>query len=196
MIDEELTGLEQLVDRIRDRARSSPTVSIGEILDTIGTRSYGPVMVLAGLITAAPVIGDIPGMPTLMALLVLLTTGPMLFRQEHIWVPRWLAGRSVAGPKLTRALEWSRPAARWLDRLVRPRLAVLVHGPGLYGLVVCSIAIALTMPVLEFIPFSANLAAFGLLACGLAIIARDGVVALLALAFTLSIAVLAVRVLL
>lgn len=187
MSDEELTDLEQIVDRIRDLACAGGAISVDEILDAVGSRSFGPVVLLAGLITAAPIIGDIPGMPTLMAVLVLLTTGQLLFRREHIWVPGWLARRTIAGDKLAKGLEWLRPAARLLDRLTRPRLSALVQGPGLYGLVLCCMAIALTMPALEFIPFSANLAALGLIAFGLAMISRDGIVALLALGFTAAI---------
>ena len=58
------------------------------------------------------------------------------------------------------------------------------------------VLIALGMPPMEMIPFSANLAGAALAAFGLALIARDGVLALIAFAFTAIMAFVIVRALL
>ena len=84
---ENLTNMEQLLDRIRSSTEGKDRVSVGDILAAVGKRSFGPVILVAGLITIAPLIGDIPGMPTLLGLIVLLTLGQLLFRQQHIWLP-------------------------------------------------------------------------------------------------------------
>ncbi len=47
------------------------------------------------------------------------------------------------------------------------------------------------MPVMEFIPFSANIAGIALTALGLSVITRDGLLALIAFGFTAAIIVLA-----
>ena len=31
---------------------------MGEVLDTVGHRSFGPILLLAGLVMVAPVVGD------------------------------------------------------------------------------------------------------------------------------------------
>ena len=49
---------------------------------------------------------------------------------------------------------------------------------------IACVIIALILPLLEFIPFSANLAGIALTMFGLALIARDGYLALFALAST------------
>lgn len=186
---QDVTNLEQLLDRISE-ADSNATdadedrVSLDDILDAVGHRSFGPLLLVAGLVTLAPLIGDIPGVPTIMAVFVLLTAGQLLFQREHFWLPDWLLKRSVAHDKLCKAVDWLRRPARFLDRWLRPRLTKLVQGAGLYVIAVTCIAIALAMPAMEVVPFSANGAGAALTAFGLALIMRDGVLALLALAVT------------
>jgi hypothetical protein len=180
----EPANLEQMLDRVLEQTQGMPVVSLREILEAVGPRSFGPVILLAGLVTAAPLIGDIPGVPSLVAMLVLLTLGQLLFGRKHIWLPNWLANRCISREKLVRGLELLLPPARFLDRFVRPRLSLLVHRPMLYVLAGCCMIVAATMPALELIPFSANLAALALTAFGLAMIARDGLLALVALVAT------------
>jgi hypothetical protein len=52
---------------------------------------------------------------------------------------------------------------------------------------IMSMMIAAITPVLELIHFSATLAAFALCAFGLSVLARDGLVALIAIVFSLTI---------
>lgn len=176
----DLTNIEQLLDRIRSSTEGKDRVSVGDILEAVGKRSFGPVVLVAGLITIAPLIGDIPGIPTLLGMVVLLTLGQLMFRRHHIWLPNWITARNIQRDKLTKGLDWLHKPARILDKLTRPRLVFLVEGPGLYVMAALCIAVALAMPAMEIIPFSANGGGAALMAFGLAIIASDGVVALIA----------------
>lgn len=176
-------NLEELLDRIGDAVGDRDEISLGMILDEVGRRSFGPLLLLAGLITLAPVIGDVPGVPTIMALLVLLIALQVLFRQEHVWLPGWLLRRSVERGKLQKSLKWLRRPARFIDRFLRPRFTALTHDGSTYLIAVICVLIALAMPVMEVVPFSANGAGAVLTAFGLSLIARDGLMALLALGF-------------
>ncbi len=179
---ENITTLTELIDKMADASGERERVSLDEVLDAIGSRSLGPLLLVAGLITLAPIIGDIPGVPTVMAVLVLLIAGQLLFQREHLWLPRWLLRRSISRPKMQKALEWSRRPARFVDRYIHSRMTHLVEGKGQYLVALTCIAIALAMPLMEVIPFSANFAGLALSAFGLALIARDGALALVALA--------------
>lgn len=181
--DRKLTNLEQLLDRI-EKAADDDRVSLDAILDVVGRSSFGPLLLVAGLVALAPIIGDIPGVPTIVAVFVLLTAGQLLFRREHIWLPRWLLKRSVARSKLCKALGWLRRPARFVDRLLRPRLTIFTQGAGIYAVAIGCIVIAAAMPAMELVPFSANGAGAALTAFGLSLIARDGLLALLAFLFT------------
>jgi hypothetical protein len=180
-------SLEQALERIAQAAGQAQApnqaIDLGQILEAVGQRSFGVMLLVAGVIVLAPLIGDIPGVPTLMALLVLVTAAQILLGRRHLWLPRWLVQRSMAGPKVQRAVEWMRKPSRFVDRFLRPRLTAVVQGPGLYAIAAACAAIALLTPAMELVPFSANGAGAALAAFGLALTARDGLLALLAYLF-------------
>lgn len=182
--DQEPRTLSQLLDRIEETANRDEQISLDAILEAVGRRSFGPVLLLAGLVMLAPIIGDIPGVPSIMGVLVVLTAGQLLFHRQRIWLPRWLLKRSVAQSKLCKTLEWLRSPARFVDRLLRPRLTMFTDHAGRYIIAVVCILISAATPVMEAIPFSANIAGAAITAFGLALIAHDGLLALIAFAFT------------
>lgn len=184
--DQQVSDLEQLLNRINDAAHDKYQVSLDAITQELGSRAFGPLLLLAGLITAAPVIGDIPGVPTLMGVFVFLISVQMLIGRNHLWLPQWLVKRSVAKSKVEKAIRWTRRPARFIDRLLRPRLMMFVQGVGTYAIAVACLAIAAAMPPMEFVPFTANIASIALTAFGLALIAKDGLLALLAFMFTVA----------
>ncbi|HEX3034413.1 MAG TPA: exopolysaccharide biosynthesis protein [Thermodesulfobacteriota bacterium] len=73
------------------------------ILKLVGRRSFGPLLLVAGLVTLLPIICDIPGVPTIMGIFVLLIAGQLLFRREHLWLPCWMLNRSVPRDKLRKS---------------------------------------------------------------------------------------------
>lgn len=172
--------VEHLIDKLANAGSEGGDVSLEEIVDALGRRSFGPLLLVAGLITLAPLIGDIPGMPTLMGLLVLLVAVQLLLNRKYFWLPQWLLKRSFSYDKFCKALEWIRPVARFLDRWLRPRLTGLVQGVGSRVIAVVCILIALAMPLMEVVPFSANGAGAALTALGLALVIQDGLLALIA----------------
>ncbi len=184
--DQKLTNLELLLNRIKEAAQDGDRVSLGAILEVVGRSSFGPLLLVAGLVTLAPLIGDIPGVPTIMAMLVLLTAGQLLFGRQRIWLPRWLLRRSVARNKLCKALDWLRAPARFVGRFLRRRLTIFTQSAGIYVIAIVCVVIAAAMPVMELVPFSANGAGAALTAFGLSLIAHDGLLALLALMFTVA----------
>lgn len=180
----EISGLEEMLDRLGEKADEEDRVSLGAALEVVGHRSLGPLVLLAGVITLAPVVGDIPGVPTVVGLLVLLASAQLLVGRKHLWLPGWLLNRSVDVDKLSKALEWLRRPAGFVDRLTGPRLVRLVRGAGARVIAVACLLIALGMPPMEVVPFSANGAGAALTLFGLALIATDGLLALVGLGIT------------
>lgn len=177
--DREPADIEELLDRIEAGAADRSHVSIGEMMDSVGRRTFGPVVLLVGLILVTPLSG-VPGMPSLMGLLTLLTLGQVLMGRTHFWLPGWLAQRQIPRKKLVQGLELLRPPARRIDRLIRPRLTPLVKGPGLYVMALACMIISVALPATEVVPFSASIAGLALMTFGLSIISKDGLLALFA----------------
>jgi hypothetical protein len=190
-MSEEIDNLEELLEQIEKAKKEGDPVSLESIVNAVGRRSFGPLLLMAGVILASPLSG-IPGMPTAMSLLVLLIAVQMLWGREGFWLPRWLLNRSVQRGKVEKALGWLRPPARFIDRWLRPRLTALVQRAGAYVVAGVCILIAAGMPAMELVPFSATVAGVALAVFGLALVARDGVLALIGYGFAAATAGLAV----
>ncbi|MBS9403640.1 exopolysaccharide biosynthesis protein [Halomonas sp. TRM85114] len=178
------TDLTTLLEQIRHAGEGEERVSLEAILDSVGQRSFAPFLLIAGLITLAPLIGDLPGVPTLMATLVVLSSGQLLARRKHVWFPRWLLTRQVSRERFQKGLDWMMRPASWVDRLLKPRLSRLTRPPANLPVALTCLLIAMAMPPMEFVPFTANGAGLALTLFGLALLADDGLLVLLGYAFT------------
>ncbi|HAY16336.1 MAG TPA: exopolysaccharide biosynthesis protein [Halomonas sp.] len=181
---QDATNLTELIHTMERMERENAQVSVDDVVHAVGRRSFGPLLLLAGLITLAPIIGDIPGMPTLMAVLVLLTSSQLLVGRETFWLPKWLLKRSLSRQKFDKALHYMKKPAKWVDGLLGVRLAWMTGYIGIRVTAFACLLVALAMPPMEFIPFSANGAGLALTLFGLGLVARDGL--MLALGFLLT----------
>ena len=178
----DITTLQQLVDRL-DTAATGERVDVECMMQAVGRSSFGALLLLGGLVTLSP-LDIIPGIPTLIALAVLIVCVQLLSGRRHFWLPAWVLKRSIATQRFRRAMKWLHKPARFGDRLVRPRLTALTTDAAIKVMALGCIVVALAMPVMEVVPFSANLAGVALTAFGLAVIAHDGLLALVAFAAT------------
>ncbi|MDX1572723.1 MAG: exopolysaccharide biosynthesis protein [Methylophaga sp.] len=181
--NQSVNNLQQLLDCIAEAAQEKQ-VTLDAIMDMVGRRSFGTLLLVAGLLILAPIVGDIPGVPTIIGLFVFLIAIQMLLGSEHFWLPKWLLNRSISSEKLLKALDLLHKPVRYIDRLIKPRLQNFVNGAAKYAIALVCITIALCMPVMEVVPFSANAAGLVLLAFGLGLIARDGLLALFSFVIT------------
>lgn len=180
---DEIRNLSQLLSQLRRLSGQRDRVTLDQVLSALGQRSFAPLLLVAGLILFSPLSG-IPSIPSLMGILILLTSVQMLLLRRHLWLPRWLLQKSIDGIRFHRALHWLQRPATFTDRWLQPRLPLLVQRGGTYLIAILCTAIALALPVMEILPFSATIAGFALTIFGLALVAQDGMVALLAFLMT------------
>lgn len=181
--------LEDVIDHIialahrNGAARAGGRVSVADLMDAIGERSFGPLLLVPSLIAVSPV-GAIPGLPAITSAVIVLIAAQILLRHEHFWLPGWLQRRSMDARKMEYGLEQFRFVARFIDHLLRPRWAWATRGPFLYAIAAFCLAIGLITPILELVPLGGIPPNAAIVAFSLAITARDGLWALLALFFT------------
>ncbi|MFG6665843.1 exopolysaccharide biosynthesis protein [Halomonas sp. HNIBRBA4712] len=187
--DRDASSLTELLDTLDQMEDEKIRVSVEDILDAVGRRSFGPMLLVAGLIVLAPVVGDIPGVPTLMAALVLLTSSQLLLGRKAFWLPGWLLNRSVSRKGFDKALKWMRKPGRWVDGLMGVRLTWMNGYLGQRATALACVLIALAVPPMEFVPFTANGAGLAFTLFGLGLVAKDGLV--LALGFMITAATFA-----
>lgn len=179
------SNLESLLDDSEEAARrAGGEVTVGQIMDSIGRRSFGPLLMLPALIAFTP-LGGVPLLPTALATIAVLIAAQMLIGMDHVWLPQAVQRRGVDAGKLGKSVAWLRPAARVIDKLIRPRLDHLTQPPFVQAAAFVCVLVALTVPPLEIIPFGGTVswAAIGLF--GLALIAHDGLLVIVAFAFSL-----------
>ncbi len=180
-----------LLQRIAGVASEREEVYLSTIMDALGTRSFGPALLLIGVVLVSPLSG-LPGMPTTMGVALVLISLQLLMGREAFWLPRWVLDRHVSSARLLRALRWLDRPARFIDWWLRPRLAVLASNGGTVLIAAVCLPLGLGMPVMEIVPFSATAAGLAVVLFGLAMVAVDGLFVLLGLLYLLSVATLAV----
>lgn len=173
-------SLQDIVIKIANLAQDRDSVSVDDVLKTIGRRSFGPLLVFLGLVLAVPGVGDIPGVPSIFGIIILLTVGQEFVGRTHIWLPGWLLQRSIKQKYVQKTMQYAEKPARCIDRLTTKRLSVLVNNRiSWYLSVFACLTIALLTPAMEVVLLSANVAGVCLFLFGLAYVSKDGLIMLL-----------------
>ena len=186
-------GATDALGRLRERAdgargRDEPHadadhVTIGDLMDAFGGRTYGPFLLVPALIELSP-LGGVPGVPSVLALVIALFAVQMLLGRDHFWLPDWLANRAVKIDRVDQADDKMRPVTERLDRWSSDRLSALTGGAAQRAAAALVLLLCLTVPPLEFLPFASAVPMAAIAAFGLGMIVRDGIVMLAGFALT------------
>lgn len=173
--------LESVLNALQRSAKGNGAkVSVDEIVETFGQRSFGPLLLLCGLLGMTPV-SAIPTAPTVLAVITILIAGQMVFGRTTVWIPQFIGKLSVKADRLTKAVKVSRKAAHLVDRVVSPRLLVLTTPLADRLVALACVLVAVCVPPLELVPFAAFVPALAIFTFGIGLVARDGLVVLIAL---------------
>lgn len=173
-----------ILNMLRATADRHDKVRIADVLDAVGDRSYGPALMIPALIEITP-IGGIPGVPTFLAVLIAVTAGQLLVAKDHLWLPGFVQQRSVPATKLHEAADKLNPVAKRLDRWFHGRMPRFVKQPWPRIAAGIVILLCLTVPPLEFVPFASTVPMLAIAAFGLALLVRDGLLMIAAVAISL-----------
>ena len=160
-------------------------ISIADALDIFGTRSFGPILILLGLIAVLPPMGAVPGVPAAVGAIVILFSFQIMIGRDHIWLPTILSKRSISRASLKKARDKTAPWLRWADGLVAERLTWAVDGPATVAAGIVVTLLSLAMIPLEIVPFAVAVPGSAIALVGLALTARDGIVMLTAMALSI-----------
>lgn len=174
----------EILDCLDEVADEHDKVSIENVVEAIGSRSYGPFLLVPALLELTP-IGAIPGVPTFLAVIVTLVAVQMLFGRNHVWLPGFIRHRSVSGEKVAKSSEKLRKLAGFLDKWFHGRLKMLTHGIPVRIAAILIIGLCATVPPLELVPFASSGPMLAVAAFGLALMVRDGLLMLVATALSL-----------
>ncbi len=178
-------NLSDVLDEIAQKVEEDETpeqLTLGEVLDAFGRRSYGPLLLVIGLFAISPAT-IVPGMTWFAAALTLLVAGQMAIGLPRIWLPRKALQTPLPREAVQQGIEKSRGLANRIDGLLRPRLTFLSHPPFVNLVALLCIAAALLTFPLGLIPVAPLVPGIAVVFFALGATARDGVWLLLGMAF-------------
>jgi hypothetical protein len=151
-------------------AEDRERISVRDLVETLGDRSFAPVMILLAVPNALPFI---PGSSTVLGLLLALLALQLLLGFRRVWLPerlnRWSFDRIGFGRMVRKITPW---LVRF-ERMARPRL-----WPRAYRLaerLSGAVALVLSLMIMLPIPFANALPAIGICLLAFGISERDGV---------------------
>lgn len=173
----ERTNLTGVLDHMDDAAEGEK-LTLGEIVDSFGSRGYGPILLALALIELLPT-GAIPGVPTILAVAVVLIAGQLVAGRSAPWVPKKLRTKGFSREKFGKARKKIRPFTQKVDKVIKHRMEKLVTPFAVRVIGGVCVALALTMPPLELVPFAASLPSLAIGLFGVGLAARDGLIVLI-----------------
>ncbi len=177
--DGQPSSLDDVLDEIL-KASDSGEITVDDIMRIVADRSLGMTLAVLGLIAAMPVVGGLPGVSLAVAVLCLLAIGRALVGGRSWSLPFDWGKQGLEREKLETGVAKMRPGARRVDRLLRKRLTSLTDDVVQRRIIaVAAGVLALVMLPLSVIPGGVVPAALGIVLFGLALLARDGLMALL-----------------
>ena len=127
------------------RAFPGTQMRLQDLMDGLGERSFGFVLLLFGVLSA---IAIIPGLATITAIPLLFFGLQMLAGYRTPWLPRSISERSFPKADLLATIERAVPWMRWVETICKPRWQFLIgrFGERLLGLLVFILALVIALP--------------------------------------------------
>lgn len=162
-------------DETRDR------ISVGDLLGVFGTQAYGALIFIFAAPNALPF--AVPGLSAILGAPLLFLTWQLTVGRPHPWLPGAIRNRSFGRQDFQRLTRRIVPWLQRVERMIRPRLAMLTEplAERLIGGVALALAVILFLPI----PFGNMLPGLALAMFALGILERDGVAVLAGLLCTI-----------
>ena len=176
---EEAHSLSDIMDQLEDTARDGD-VAVNDVLHAFDDRSSGVLITMLGLVASLPVIGGIPGISMFVSMLLLAVLAQSALGGGGIRLPGRLGRAEISQAKFRSGIENGRKLTDRVDRVLSRRLTFLTGSTAARLAIKIAVGIlAIAMFPLEVVPWGVTAPAVGIVAFGLAMIARDGLFALI-----------------
>ena len=180
MAPDHTRALSDVLDRLEGSARGE-SITIAEIVDQLGRKSFASLMLVFSLISTSPA-SAIPGITATVAAIVFLLVVQMIAGRQCVWLPDFITRRRISTARLCKGIGWLRKPVRFTERWLKARLTFLFRLPWIWLPLALILGLTILMPFMEVIPTSGSIASgvIALFAAGL--LTRDGALAIASLA--------------
>ncbi|WP_372425604.1 exopolysaccharide biosynthesis protein [Salinarimonas chemoclinalis] len=148
-------------------------IPLGTLVDALGERTFGLVMLVLALPCAIPFLY---GVPQIVSVPMVFVAAQLVIGRRALWLPHGLRARAFSKADYSGMIARARPWLLRFEHLARPRLTFLASGPSerLVGLamLVASLSIAVPLPLTNTVP------GIGVAIIAVGLIERDGLLVL------------------
>jgi len=170
-------GLADVLDELShnvNRDSEQQSVRLGILLNAVGRRSYGPLLLIIGLFSVSPAT-IVPGMTTVAAAITLLVALQMALGLQRPWLPKVVLNIKIPRQPFFAFVDQARPKVERLHGvLLKERFCFMSAPPFVILVALCVAAAALVTFPLSIIPFAPLAPGSAVVLFGLGMTARDG----------------------
>lgn len=166
---------ESFSSQMREPSKLSDEITLNEILEVAGERTFGFLFVLLALPSALPL--PAPGYSTPFGIILFLLSSQLMLGKEQPWMPENWRKRGFKREKVQAFLRKGIPWLQRIEKVSRPRLTAVCtsrSGQTLVGAVLTLAAMSMILPL----PLTNTIPAFGVLLAGLGLSDDDGLMIL------------------
>ncbi len=170
--------------RLREVA-GDRSLSIREMVEILQGRGWQMIVILLCLPFLSPV--TIPGISLPFGLAIALCGVRIAFRHKP-WLPRFLLDRTISPKALEKMVNVGCAIYGRIEKVVRPRLTMILDGPGMFIVIGLSIAVAgllLSLPIPPPFPLTNTIPGLAIILLSLGLMERDGILILIGYGLTL-----------
>jgi|SRR5690606_28190209 len=172
-------ALSDVLDRL-ESAVDGDQITVQEVIERLGRRSFASVMLIFSLISTSPA-SAIPGITAVVAAITFLLAVQMILGRDHLWLPGFITRRRLSTSTLCKGTGWLRKPLHFVERFLKQRLTFLFHRPWFYLPLALIMALTLFMPLMELVPTSGSIASAVIALFAAALLTRDGALMVAAL---------------
>lgn len=167
---------ERTSEVLRDIAEGDgERVTFREILLGLKHRAFGFTLLIFSLPCCLPMP---PGIPTVCGIAIVIIALNLIAARQRLWLPSAIADKSVSRADVKRMVERVAPYLERLERICKPRWAVVTEpvGKALIGIVLLVLGLIMILPI----PFLGNMPpGFAASVIAIGMTERDGLVVLI-----------------
>jgi len=162
-----------LSEILRELGDSRRDVAFSELVESFGSRAFGALIFIFAVVNCLPLP---PGSSTILSAPIVLLAPQVALGATTPWLPRKLRSRTITANHLRSFCTRLLPTLERIERVSRPRLAILFGpiGARVIGAVCTLLSLVLILPI----PLGNLLPAAAVAALALALVQRDGALAL------------------
>lgn len=168
----------QLLAAIAQQMEATDSISLQELMGTLGERVFGMSILLFSIPNCLP-IPNVAALSALTGIPIGILGLQMILGRSHPWLPSALGEKRFSGQWFSKFLERAVPTIRKVEVLLHPRLQVMTGKSvqRLLGVAFVALATVMSLPI----PFGNMLPGFAIALMAIGLLERDGLIIVLGL---------------